>query len=425
MPRDYEKTCFVIMPFGKKPVGEATVDFDAIYNDILAPAVMSTSLPEGGTLEPYRTDKDFASGDIDVEMFHAIEYSRIALADITGLNANVFYELGTRHRARASGTVILRQTGAPLPFDVNKIKAFSYDPDSSKAEASRDLVARVLKESLAENRLDSPVSAALAVTKTPAAVVDSLQLEAANALRVGDKATAALKLRASVDGDPTHPELRVRLGIILRDSGRWSEALAQFVAATSASPNYTEAWRERGIAENKLDPSKGESPLRRAIELQGDDFDALASLGGILKRAERFEEALAMYQQSVAVSNGHSYPLLNALTLSVRRAGKLELDLKSRRFLARNERSLLAQVAQNPPYNAPWSFFDLAQTRLFLGDREGFLRYVEEGLSACDASWQPKTFRDTLALLGAETVGLDGLIEGLETLEASIAALSA
>jgi hypothetical protein len=46
-------------------------------------------------------------------MFEYLEYSRFAVADISGLNANVFYELGARHRARESATAIFHQTGAP------------------------------------------------------------------------------------------------------------------------------------------------------------------------------------------------------------------------------------------------------------------------------------------------------------------------
>jgi tetratricopeptide (TPR) repeat protein len=420
---NYDKTCFVVMPFGKKPVGDATVDFDKIYADILEPAVHDAPLPEGGNLDPYRTDKNFASGDIDVEMFHAIEYSRIAVADITGLNSNVFYELGTRHRARASGTVILRQAGAPLPFGINKIKAFSYDPDPAKAQEARDLIRRVLAESLAENRLDSPVHAALALQRTPGTPIERLLLDAANALRVGDKATAALKLRAAVDANPDDSAPRVRLGIVLRDAGRWKEALEQFAAATSAVPGYAEAWREREIAENKLDAAKGEASLRRAITLQADDFDALASLGGILKRAGKLEDSLVMYRRSADASNNHPYPLLNAITLAVRLAGRLELDAKTNLLLARNARSLAAQVAENPPYNAPWSCSDLAQTCLFRSDRQGFLARIDDGLSCCDASWQPRTFRDTLALLDTGSVVLDGLAEGLAKLDEAIAAL--
>jgi hypothetical protein len=40
-------------------------------------------LPEGGTLEPRRTHQDFFTGDISSETFAYLEYSRLALADIT------------------------------------------------------------------------------------------------------------------------------------------------------------------------------------------------------------------------------------------------------------------------------------------------------------------------------------------------------
>ncbi len=74
-------------------------------------------LPEGGNLEPRRTDKDFFTSVITQDMFEYLEYSRFALTDITGLNPNVFYELGIRHRARPAGTVIFRQLAAKIPFD--------------------------------------------------------------------------------------------------------------------------------------------------------------------------------------------------------------------------------------------------------------------------------------------------------------------
>ena len=44
-------------------------------------------------------------------------------------------------------------------------------------------------------------------------------------------------------------------------------------------------------------------------------LDAMASLGGILKRRDDLNDAALFYRQSTQVSNGHSYPLLNALML--------------------------------------------------------------------------------------------------------------
>jgi hypothetical protein len=104
------------------------------------PAISAVSLPEGGKLEPRRTDKDFFSGDIKQEMFQYLEYSRFALADISGLNFNVAYELGARHRAREYGTAIFRQTQFSPPFDISSIKAFPYkfEPADKAAEARID-----------------------------------------------------------------------------------------------------------------------------------------------------------------------------------------------------------------------------------------------------------------------------------------------
>ena len=55
MSIDYTSTCFVIMPFGTKPVGSEQVDFDIIYKEIFKPAVEDVPLPppERATCAPH------------------------------------------------------------------------------------------------------------------------------------------------------------------------------------------------------------------------------------------------------------------------------------------------------------------------------------------------------------------------------------
>ena len=67
---DYTRICFVIMPFGKKKVGEQEVNFDFIYDEVFEPAIKATPLPEGDGLRliPKRTDRDFFAGDISQEL---------------------------------------------------------------------------------------------------------------------------------------------------------------------------------------------------------------------------------------------------------------------------------------------------------------------------------------------------------------------
>jgi len=424
---DYSKICFVIMPFGKKPTGDRTVDFDRLYDDIFVPAISAVSLPEGGRLEPRRTDKDFFSGDIKLEMFQYLEYSRFALADISGLNFNVAYELGARHRAREYGTAIFRQTQFSPPFDISSIKAFPYEFEpADKAAEARNLITRVLSESLVRNTLDSPVRLALGAQRA-SGKIDELLAQAENEIRKSDWNGAMDAYRQAITIDPNNPLARMKLGILCRDREIWEEALEQFTRAASVAPGYGEAWREKGIVENKIaqsakramdtDPAPGESSLRRAIEINSKDFDAYASLGGILKRAKRFAEALDAYEQSYKVSGGHPYPLLNALKLRVQVKGSLTLSGPDKLALVRAERVREGQSQQAAPFDKPWCFFDLAEIKLYRGDPVAFLDMAMKGLEQTDANWQGKTFVDSLRLLLPASDELPGLKEGVAKLE--------
>lgn len=424
---DYSKICFVIMPFGEKPVGDRTVNFDKVYDDIFVPGISPVSLPEGGKLEPRRTDKDFFSGDIKFEMFQYLEYSRFALADISGLNFNVAYELGARHRAREYGTAVFRQTQFSPPFDISSIKAFPYEFDpASKAAEARELITRVLTELLVQNRVDSPVRLALGA-QLASGKIDGLLAQAENEIRRANWTGAMEIYRQAILIDPNNPLARMKLGILCRDREIWDEALEQFTRATVVAPGYGEAWREKGIVENKIaqnlkkamdtDPAPGEFSLRRAIELNNKDFDAFASLGGVLKRAKQFTLALTAYDQSVKISGGHPYPLLNALKLRVQANGRLALSGSEQLALARAERVREGQSQQSPPFDKPWCFFDLAEIKLYRGDPKAFLDVAMKGLEQTDANWQGKTFVDSLRLLLPASDELPGLKEGLAELE--------
>jgi hypothetical protein len=167
--RDYSKVCYVNMPFGRKLVGGRAIDFDAIYRDVFAPAISAVTLPAGGTLQPHRSDQDFVTGDIKQESFEHLEYSRVVVTDISGLNFNVAYQFGARQRARETLTAVLRQTGAPVPFDLSAIKVFPYDHEpSQKAAESRALITRILTELLRRDE-SSPKTVSIQADPRPAA----------------------------------------------------------------------------------------------------------------------------------------------------------------------------------------------------------------------------------------------------------------
>ena len=135
--------CFVLMPFGRKADATGrTTDFDAVYQDIIAPAVQEAGL------EPIRADEERVGGTIHKPMFERLMLCDYAVADITGANPNVYYELGIRHAMRPRSTVILFAEGTTLPFDIAQLRGVPYrtgengaplDPKSCVAKVAAQL----------------------------------------------------------------------------------------------------------------------------------------------------------------------------------------------------------------------------------------------------------------------------------------------
>lgn len=155
-PTGQHPLCFVLMPFGQKPsVGGATIDFDAVYKDLIAPAIKQAGL------EPLRADEEMTGGVIHKPMFERLILCEFAVADLTTANANVFYELGVRHAVRPWSTVLLfAEGGTQLPFDVAPLRAIPYRLSADGKPADPGAVTPVIAQRLAQARsadTDSPI----------------------------------------------------------------------------------------------------------------------------------------------------------------------------------------------------------------------------------------------------------------------------
>ncbi|MDJ0818177.1 MAG: TRAFs-binding domain-containing protein [Desulfobacterales bacterium] len=138
--------CFVLMPFGKKPgMSGQIVDFDAVYEQLIADAIRKADL------KPVRADEELGGGIIHTPMFERLLLCDYAVADLTTANANVFYELGVRHAARPRSTVLIfAEGGGQLPFDVHMLRALPYklgkDGTPAEIEADQGLLIKKLLE---------------------------------------------------------------------------------------------------------------------------------------------------------------------------------------------------------------------------------------------------------------------------------------
>src|SRR5918999_1279829 len=109
------------MPFGVKPDGHGgSVDFDAVYADLLAPAI------QVARLDPLRADQELVGGLIHKPMYERLILADYAIADLTTANANVFYELGVRHAVRPYSTVLVSADVKRVPFDLAPDRVLSY-----------------------------------------------------------------------------------------------------------------------------------------------------------------------------------------------------------------------------------------------------------------------------------------------------------
>jgi hypothetical protein len=147
--------CFVLMPFGKKPDGTGgTVDFDAVYKEVISPAI------EAAGMQPLRADEEMGGGIIHKPMFERLILCEYAVADLTTANANVFYELGIRHAARPWSTVLIYVDKARLPFDVAPLRAIPYQLAAGGTPADAEDISAVIAERLDRARdavPDSPI----------------------------------------------------------------------------------------------------------------------------------------------------------------------------------------------------------------------------------------------------------------------------
>jgi hypothetical protein len=104
--------CFVIMPFSP--------EYESVYRQVIKPAAESFGL------KVLRADDIYSPGVITEQIKAAIHQSRICIADVTGKNPNVLYEVGIAHTLDKS-TILLSQSVEQIPFDLRALRVVIYD----------------------------------------------------------------------------------------------------------------------------------------------------------------------------------------------------------------------------------------------------------------------------------------------------------
>src|SRR3990167_4710279 len=117
-----QKTAFVLMPFKE--------DLKEVYDFLI-----SDSLSQAG-YKPTRADDIKSQSNILEDIIQSIAHSDLIVADLTGANANVYYELGIAHALQRK-VILMTQEISELPFDLRSYRVISYSTHFSKMNQAK------------------------------------------------------------------------------------------------------------------------------------------------------------------------------------------------------------------------------------------------------------------------------------------------
>ncbi|WP_435642606.1 hypothetical protein ACR9VJ_04650 [Streptomyces sp. H49] len=135
---DQPRKCFVVGPIGDphaehgSPEREAYEHHLGIFEQVIAPAC------EKYGISAVRADGIAHAGDINEQICRHVVESDLVVADVSGGNPNVMYELGLRH-ITGKPTIHIGEAGQ-LPFDIASIRTIRYQRKRSHlAEARKEI----------------------------------------------------------------------------------------------------------------------------------------------------------------------------------------------------------------------------------------------------------------------------------------------
>jgi len=146
-----KKECFFIAPIGDQG-SEARQRTDKVMEYIIEEAVSDYDYFVS------RADKMDEPGSITSQIIEKIAESDLVIADLTGHNPNVFYELAVRH-ATGEPYIQLIDSSETIPFDISDIRTIQYGLGVEEAdEAKQEIAAQLDALEEEEPEFDNPIS---------------------------------------------------------------------------------------------------------------------------------------------------------------------------------------------------------------------------------------------------------------------------
>jgi tetratricopeptide (TPR) repeat protein len=415
--------CFILMPFGIKANADGSkIDFDRVYQDLIAPAVRDAEL------EPIRADHEVTGGIIHKPMFERLILCPFAVADLTTANANVYYELGVRHAFKPFSTVQIIAEASRLPFDVQMLRTIPYAlgadgvPDPAKAGASSAAIAKFLKEAR-YGAHDSPIFQlidGLPVPNLEHLKTDLFRDQVEYSLQVRDKLADARRSSQKAEGvravekdlgDIADLDTGVAIDLMLsyRAASAW-EDMVKVIRQFSAPLAQTVMVREQlGLALNRLKRrDEAQQVLLKLIEERGPSSETCGILGRVYKdqwedaaksgntflAKSYLDKAIKMYLQGFEVDWRDAYPGINAITLMELRNPP---DDRRKELVPVVRYAVQRKIEKGKPNY--WDYATLLELAVLEGKQDTAIEALGDALANVREKWEPETTARNVRLI--------------------------
>ncbi len=407
--------CFVLMPFGmKKDLSGAVIDFNSVYDQLIAPAIVDAEL------EPVRADEEIVGGIIHKPMFERLVLCQYAVADLTTANANVFYELGVRHAVRPYSTVPIFAEGPRLPFDVAPIRAMPYQltgkGQPANVEQNRASLAKLLLAAR-DSAIDSPVfqlveglpSVAIDHSKTDVfrdqvAYSTQRKQQLAAARKQGLEAVRAIETDLGPLAD-VEAGVVIDLYLSYRAVKGWTEMIALVEKMPLPLRQTVMVQEQLGLALNRAGRGdEAEQVLQEVLKRHGPSSETYGLLGRVYK--DRWEaakdasagallgKAIQAYKKGFEADWRDAYPGINTVTLmEMQEPPDPEREKLKPLVRYAAERRI---AAGEPDY---WDYATLLEIAVLEMDEKGAREALGQVLACVREPWEPETTLRNLRLI--------------------------